>query len=674
MKLNRRQWLPLLLCVVAVAAAAALPPGLLAGVMGSTLDSPVAFAAQHTEAPIPLITAAPTGQDGWYPDIPLPEAVLTPLPAATSVPEQAGPVNMPFAPLRTAEPGDPLSPGQEEDMPGFQQDPQLVPLAPGQTPDANLPVEVFPVATVPSTQEVVLTPAPTATPLPAALHDGSAAPSWVEQDPVGSPHPIPPADTSQVAPLDWRAGLQTVEEADARSRLQELRGDLLLWPPADQLDQIPLSAYTTQQMDQSDSLLLVESLMPSDLALQKLISGLLQNLSPDTIFVPDEQTLARFMDLPIAAISIDGNGEIATFLATNRQRLPLRMLQEARQQGHSPIGPAMYLDLRSTLLDNATAVMEATRAEGGESAWDLSLNIVGELMYNDSPWDLSVIRMEPYHSEADWEYYAAGHHVQAVDMTTGKQYTLTTDLLTGKVIGLASEGAIPWLKMYAQLVQSRRLLQSGDDSAQMYASVDRALMLLDQLIPDSTRSPGVWTGIAKRQMLANGQPGWEVIYEPEDSLARQLDPAGVGFPMYTVLLDNDLNLIHMYSQPQPIQSAEMRQVPIPASLSGKDIVQLVEPLVNMGISHGELVDVLNSRTEFAGKLLAHMKQNGWPVTLMGIESIVGNTWLPTEKHTMQHSVSLAFNVVDERGIQWRIEAETNVHNSTVTITSVFRGS
>lgn len=620
MKIHRRQWLPLLLCVLAVAAAAVLPPRMMSGVMAATLDSPVIFSTQPPEAVLPIITPNPT---------------TSPLPALTAVPEGPERTGIPFVPMRTLEPET-----QEED--GHA------------SPSASL--------------------IPTITPLPMAVLPTPVSLGWAE--PQSTLPPVPPADAGQVQPLDWRAGLQRVEEADARSRLQELQGELLLWAPADQLDGVPLSAHTTPLMGQSDGLLLVEALMPADLALQKLITGLLNNLTPDTIFVPDVQTLARFMDLPISAISINDKGEIATFLATNRQRLPLRVLEEARTQGHSPIGPGMYLELRQSLLQKARDTMEMRNQEVNQSAsaWDLSLNMISQMLWNDDPWELSVIRMEPYCCEADWEFYAAGHHVQAVDMKTGKQYTLTTDLLSGKVIGLASEGAMPWLRVYEQLVIMRRLLKSGTEGDQLDQVVDHALGWMSRLVPDFMGSyAGPWTSTPQRQMLADGQMGWQVFIQPEDSLARQLDPESSGFKMYTVLMDNDMNLVHMYSQPQPIQRAEKRHILMPEDLDESGVGELIEILVqDMGIDQDELLRVLNGRTNFAQKLMDQMNQNGWEVTLQRIEGLIAETWLPTEKHAMQHSISLSLDVYESSGINWRVEAVANVQDSTITISSMAR--
>lgn len=64
----------------------------------------------------------------------------------------------------------------------------------------------------------------------------------------------------------------------------------------------------------------------------------------------------------------------------------------------------------------------------------------------------AVVNMQAYRSGAEWSFVLGGHDVGVVDMSAGDGYTVTTDLISNKVIGLAWENSLPFVAIYEKVL------------------------------------------------------------------------------------------------------------------------------------------------------------------------------------------------------------------------------
>lgn len=403
-----------------------------------------------------------------------------------------------------------------------------------------VPADLLPV------EEVGLSPATVEDHSPAvpALSTPVPAPRPGLPTPVGEilPTPLPAAEPMverDVQPVAWRERLQ---KGDAGSLPQLLPPD---WRELlGELTEEDLERH--QVLVSADGVTLAENLLPRNLAEQKLLTGLMDNLKNDAIFVPSRDVLDSLMNLSISGFTVGPQGELATLVATNRIRLPLRVLEYASMNAISSLPPMEYADMRHSLVEQAR--MEMARTDS--PALQRSLDIVSQLMWDDQPWQLAVMGAEPYTPEEGWEYYAFGHHVKAVDMKTGSVYTLTTNLDTERVIGMATEGAQPYLAAYAGWVQAQRQMADSTDPQTQKAAQEVVIQLLFSL-SGGALDKGSWN-------VTHGQGGnpdglvWYADAFPADAETRMVDPQGKVFNSYHVYLDENLQLTDYYRSYEPI--------------------------------------------------------------------------------------------------------------------------
>ncbi len=413
----------------------------------------------------------------------------------------------------------------------------LVPIATTATPIAlsptAVPLEVLPTA-VPEQADpapIALTPAPT--PMP-------------EEDAASLP---------QAAPADWRALLPRGDTYSMMNRLpkgwQKVLGNI---------SKEDMERYQVYALPQAVTL--AESRLPRDLAQQKLLTGVLDNLNNNPIFAPRQDVLLDLMDLSFSAFTQGDRGELATLTATNRLLMPLRVLEFNAMNDRQMLPPEEYLESRRTLMDHARQEMARTDTP----ALGRSLDLVAQLMWDDKPWTLSVMDAAPYISQENWEFYCYGHHVKAVDMETGSVYTMTTDLESDRVIGIATEGAEPYLTTYGRLLDAMRQRKPLDPQAAAEASA-YALKTLEGLAGISfSQQQDVWQVVQGSGGLVNAagdevKEYYDVQVRPTDAEARTLDKLGDHYRTYTINMDGDLNLL----------SYEARLVP--ATRSGEVTIQ-----------------------------------------------------------------------------------------------------
>lgn len=424
-------------------------------------------------------------------------------------------VSMPFAQRAQDAP---------QDTPEAIMPTQHVPLAATPAPEEQLPF--LPVSTLQPVREHTLppeiTPVPAASPMPPDPAPDRPLP-W-EPLPTAAAHATPaPAD-------DWRAFLQAADRQDDQAA-QEKRLGLLAMLGVDPKETIS-GVYRWD-----GELLIAEALMPADLARQKLITGLLAALdNPGSFVQPDALHLVQ--DLPIWAAAIRQEDQAVAVLAlTNRQRMAFAALAQIAQNPPDMAGNRPYSSMREGLLAQIAFAMPSPY-----DAYTQSTELVRQFG-EKAGINLAVVQAEPYECTPEWEYYVAGHHVTAVDMATGHLYTLTTDLLSSKVIGLAEENAQAYLKTYAHLLERAQTQRNAVALGTNRGFDQKMTGILSQLSGvDFAADPAQWSMEFGGGIIDNNQSVWTRDIYPADYEARLLDAQGVPPVRYSLVLDDSLAL------------------------------------------------------------------------------------------------------------------------------------
>jgi hypothetical protein len=174
--------------------------------------------------------------------------------------------------------------------------------------------------------------------------------------------------------------------------------------------------------------------------------------------------------------------------------------------------------------------------------YDRSMTLVREFSAA-SMQELVVIQAEPYLCNSDWDYRVAGHHVVAVDLPSGRQYTLTTDLISDKVIGLAEEYAEPYLKTYAHLLEQaqtrRAATQLGTDTGVM-DEMEKMMTRLSGI--DFSANPANWIKEFGGGIIDQTQSVWTMDIYSAGYEARLMDTQGEDPLRHSMVLDDSLAL------------------------------------------------------------------------------------------------------------------------------------
>lgn len=393
--------------------------------------------------------------------------------------------------------------------------PAVVPLPTQELPDdpSPDPTEALPWATLPP-----LTPAPTAMPMstPIALNSSQD----ITVLPVGNDQPPP----------DWRGMLQVLDQASGMPGWSS-------WEPLLDRLEVPQGSLAEPVYRGDGNLLIAEALLPADMARQKLLSGLLAALDNPQSYIPQD-TLQMVMDLPMWAAS-DRQGEQsgAVLSLTNRQRMDFAVLDLMAQNPPEGDSEPPYSQRREAV---CAGIADQADLYGG--GYDRSMTLVREFSAA-SMQELAVIQAEPYLCNSDWDYRVAGHHVVAVDLPSGRQYTLTTDLISDKVIGLAEEYAEPYLKTYAHLLEQaqtrRAATQLGTDTGIM-DKMEKMMTRLSGI--DFFANPANWVKEFGGGIIDQTQSVWTMDIYSAGYEARLMDTQGDNPLRYSMVLDDSLAL------------------------------------------------------------------------------------------------------------------------------------
>ena len=356
--------------------------------------------------------------------------------------------------------------------------------------------------------------------------------------------------TSLSQPLPWRNLLIPMAEGEAEVWADKLQALSIAGHPLLQEGVVP-NFYLTP----GDGPTLMEAIQPREPSLQKLLQGILSNLDSHPIFVPDKQVLGQVTSLPVSSVLLLPSGQKSLFLATGAQRLPLAVISALAGQGKRTAAHSEFTGQRNQMVTEAQEMV----THDPDSAMEKSAALVAEMMHGDTPWELSIIQMTPYSCNIAWEYYLAGHHVKAIDMKTGGQYTLTTDLISARVVGIAEEDAEPWLIAYQKLLNDVEKLANLPPDA-MDKAREQAFALGSRLSGIDLKDAAQWD-LRVTPRLAGGElPAyWEASFHPLEEETLLMDPSSV-FSTYRILMDSDFQLVSWQTLPVPKVSGQGREL------------------------------------------------------------------------------------------------------------------
>ncbi|MGI6687725.1 MAG: hypothetical protein ACOX6Y_05125 [Christensenellales bacterium] len=358
--------------------------------------------------------------------------------------------------------------------------------------------------------------------------------------PEAAPTPMPPEgfspDASLAQPLPWRNQLTPMAKEGAEIWTAKLKTFSIIGHSLDQTDLV-----TNYYLTPDENLNLAEAIQPNQIALQKLLQGILDNLDNHPKYVPDKTVLDKVMNLPIASILLPADGQHSLFLATQAQRLPLAVLNDLSSKGKRTVTYSEYTSQRDLMVSEAQKLVSSNP----DMAMDESAALVAQIMNGDKPWQPAIIQITPYACNVFWDYYLAGHHVKAVDMETGKQYTLTTDLISGKVVGFTLEEGEPYLIAYQKLLTDAQTLQNLPED-EVAKAKETAIGLSKQLVEgdDLTNSDFWMISVTAFTNASKETHGWNISFSQTDEEARILDPSITSPPIaYTMVLDDEYHLV-----------------------------------------------------------------------------------------------------------------------------------
>lgn len=338
---------------------------------------------------------------------------------------------------------------------------------------------------------------------------------------------------------------------------------------------------------------LAETREPQDLAQQKLLQGILQNLESSPYFIPDARVLDQVKNLPMSAVALSRDGSYSTLMITREQTLPLAVMQSLLGKGIRTAAFSEYTGELDQMFVSAAELL----TQDISSAMNKSAALVGEMMWNEEPWQLSIIQMTPYTFGGTWDYYLAGHHVKALDMKTGDSYTLTTDLISGKVVGIATEGSEPFLTTYHNLItyadNFNRIAQNDRD-----AILESAIRLGSNLAKVDL-GQAAWISSITPTFTGEGNiMNWEVAFNPEDEEERLMDPDNPFYMSYRITLDPDHRFLAFNAQRSPMKASNAQGFSLSDDSLETNVTSYLMAIYPYEKTQNHILSILENRNHF----------------------------------------------------------------------------
>lgn len=488
------------------------------------------------------------------------------------------------------------------------------------------------------------TPRTEALPL-AALPSPSPAPI-----PLMQPFPIySPGLAAGGAPPDWRSALQAVEAVDFPNMEGVKR--LMAFLGADDSAERPFSLYAVV----GGGLYLAEAVGGGSLSEQKIYRGILSNLQDDPMFVPADAA-REAAGWPVLLASVNGEAKAACVAGEGWLLMPVAVFLRAGEQGLATLPAARYAQLKDELRQEAEQALQGPASDQVKRCREI---IDKDLRLDPDKALYTVIRAEPYVTGPGWEYLSAGYHLTVVQNSDGSQYILTVDLLKGRLIGVAEEGAEPLLKTHARLVG---WALEGPDDLQLQSVAEQAMSMLEGLAGIPFRQQeGQW----ERTVVLGSEPGspsaYDIQLQPVDAVADMMDPQGKVFESFALQLREDFQLQGFNRYPGMIAGSAYRGA---AFGSGEgDLLNMYEVEVRARLWGGDAAvgrvrDAVEKRDTLVNGAIAAASQGPLHFRVLSIDSVGISSLEPSNGAPPFYDVTL--NAVVEESSGARYQAEVKV--------------
>lgn len=463
---------------------------------------------------------------------------------------------------------------------------------------------------------------------------------------------LPGNSPSSLQPSDWHQLMQP----QPLEALKEMEPAASAWAKLNPGFSLTKEGISIHQLAPGQFLL--EELVPLSLASRKLLKGIAENLLSESIYVPDQATLDRLRPLVLDSVILSNQGA-AGLLATYDSTLPLAAFtRHAAASASALLTPGEYLSLRQDMMQEAHNKVYSNPDQSAAQ----SRALVEQLMQGEQPLKLSVLRIEPYAPEGHWTYYMAGHHLHCINMDDGSSLTITTDLISDRMVGFATEGAEPFLKVYARTLRKAEQIRNQADEGLREQVQAHANQLLDQLSGVNTsQQPERWNLVLSYVYAPEWQKGyWAMEAQPNDALAGALDPGGRPVPIYTLELDGDLSLRSWFMA--YLGEHQVRTDYLPEQ-GAQD--WFAQQSAQYASSHSTLIDTLSQLMadpdQFGLQAAADLGQKWKTLIPQRVDSIGIHTLLPL-KGNPEPSLVFTLHALGEDGIRYSIDCTLRPHH------------
>lgn len=315
---------------------------------------------------------------------------------------------------------------------------------------------------------------------------------------------------------------------------------------------------------------LYHSLSTTDQAEQKLLTGVMDNVVEQPIYLPAEALSSLAVNTIMLAAQ--AGKERAVYLTNAGALTPVAVMGYAKAQGDVYINQDAYVNRQAEMLRTQELSLRKPEGEAIQDALD-------SLFLQLSPQDPKaaasrylLLDARKFVTSPETEIQALGYHLKMLDRNSGQSFTFTVDLAQGGM-GVATEGALPYLSALEEAVEKAK--SQPDLVAQVQAATEASLAQLQVLTgikpqdwgqqgyvfnQSKVDMKGYYPGIDQAPLAMDpyrpqGLPQlWKMEMRPGDEQLLALEQEGKHYPVYNLVLDESLRFVIFDIQQSPYNS------------------------------------------------------------------------------------------------------------------------
>lgn len=464
---------------------------------------------------------------------------------------------------------------------------------------------------------------------------------------------------------DW---FSIVSRGNAREEFFRQTGNIPLFQKLG--IQVPEGRLFSSIVTPDNRLTALESLTGEDQAIQTILHGIFFNLTQENIFLPGD-AIAALSGEPVflAARTQDG---LAVYTTGARNLMPLAVMEYALSQGKTSLTHQEYKSARQQLTVGLKNKLLESESQGLNESLEALYQALEKGGEENPKTAFVLLDAQRFIADETWGYLAAGYHLKMVEMSSGKQYTFTVDLISGG-LGIAESSQQPFLSIYSSLLSSRGPETEYQEKSQFYQK--EALDYLERLTgtpADAWEEQGNQVSISTSYvegyyLLKNGPlypetpPAiWEIEIMPRDEQLLALGQAGEPYGTYALALNEEGLLVSYTFQMNPLSGIYSRYVPLDSGTVNKEVEQL-HSLASMrgGAQTGSLLRfAYDSRETLVKSVLKDLEKYGIVFRLKSLNSLgLARCDFRQPNITSLNQVLLQATVSDQQGFPYLMEIE-----------------